>query len=82
MLPLGDIPGGAVQPEGGRRGITGLQNRPRGPDKWLSADSRTAVHGAGSAVPGVLRGLSGAADGMAFVNQITAFSCGKGLRCA
>jgi hypothetical protein len=33
-------------------------------------------------VPGVLRGLSGVAGGMVFVNQITAFSCGEGLRCA
>jgi hypothetical protein len=45
-------------------------------------DSRTAVHGTGGAVPGVLRGLSGVAGGMVFVNQITAFSCGEGLRCA
>jgi hypothetical protein len=45
-------------------------------------DSRTAVHGAEGAVPGVPRGLSGVAGGMVFVNQMTAFSCGEGLRCA
>jgi hypothetical protein len=45
-------------------------------------DSRTAVQGTAGAVPGVPRGLPGVASGMVFVNQMTAFCCGEGLRCA